>query len=664
MFFWLEDIQRDASYAARGLARNPGFAIAAVVTLALGIGAATAVFSVVNAVLLRPLPYPDSDRLIRIVERLPARSANTPLGRRTGMTWTEFSDWRARTTTLSAMAYVVTPPITLMPTATGSARLTGALVSSNTLGMLGGRALLGRTLDMRDDAVGSGVVVLSAGAWHRYFQADPGIVGRTVALKTLGPEAGFLDGTPLTVVGVMDPSFDYPSPAIDFWTPISDDSPARRRSAGGVIARLRDGTSIQAAADDANAIGEGLRPKPTAGPLSQPLPSGVRRFDVEAVKEQLVAPSRPALRVLTIAVGVLLLIVCANVANLLLARGTTREREIAVRLAIGASRGRVLRQLIAESFVLAAVGGVLGAALAIGGVALVRESGSAHAQGAFQIAFGGAMLPRLHEVVVDRRALGLALTLALATAVLVGMVPALNLSQTDGLHALSYRGAGGQGGATRGDMRLRDVLMVCQLAMATMLLVGAALLINSFGRLSRLDPGWNAKGVLTFYLVMPQDYSTARKAELIERVITELRALPRVQSAGFTYAGPLLGLVDTLGTFVPPGRTPEEMRGNPDNPQIRAVSYDYLQTMGVRLIAGRWFDARDDAAAPRQLSSTASWSSDCSATRTRWDDSCTWTVAWSSRRRRSSEWSRTCGRPASISNRRHRCSSTTARSWR
>jgi putative ABC transport system permease protein len=594
----MDTLLNDLTYAARGLRKNFGFAAVATITIALGIGACTAIFSVVNAVLLRPLPFTDSDRLVRIVERLPARAANTPPGRRTGMTWTEFSEWRARTTTLSAMAYAVTPPITLMPTAAGSARLTGALVSSNTIGMLGGRTVLGRTLDARDDAAGSGVVVLSAGAWRRYFQADPGVVGRMVALKTLGPEAGFLDGTPRTVVGVMDASFDFPSPLIDFWTPISEDSSARRGSAGGVIARLRDGVSIQAATDEANALGEGLRPRPTSGPLSQPLPAGTRRFDVEAVKEQVIAPSRPALRVLAIAAGVLLLIVCANVANLLLARGTTREREIAVRLAIGASRGRVLRQLIAESFVLAVAGGLLGAALASGGVALVREFGSTHAQGVFQISFGGAMLPRLHEITVDGRVLGLAIAVALVTALLVGIVPAFKLSRTDSLGALGSRGAGGQGSATRGDMRLRDVLVVGQLAMATMLLVGASLLINSFSRLSRLDPGWNASGVLTFYLVMPQDYSTARKAELIERLITELRAVPRVQSAGYTYAGPLLGIVDTFGTFVPQGRTPDEMRGNPDNPQIRAVSHDYLQTMGVRLIAGRWLDARDDAAAP------------------------------------------------------------------
>ena len=327
-------------------------------------------------------------------------------------------------------------------------------------------------------------------------------------------------------------------------------------------------------------------------------PRDTRRFDVEAVKEQVVGPSRPALYVLAIAVGILLLLVCANVANLLLVRGTTRERrdrrppgrrcQPRARRAPAARGGHRAR----------AVGGVLGAALAMGGVVLVREFASPHAQGAFQISFGGAMLPRLNEIAVDARVLGLAIVVAVVTALLVGIVPAFTMSRLDHARVLGHRGAGGRGGAMRAEMRLRDVLVVGQLAMAMMLLIGAGLLINSFHRLSRVDPGWNASGVLTFYLVMPQDYSTARKAELIERLIDELRDVPGVQSAGFTYAGPLLGLVDQFGTFVPPGRTPDEMRGNPDNPQIRAVSHDYLQTMGARLIAGRWFDARDDAAAP------------------------------------------------------------------
>ena len=601
---WVDDLRGDVPYAVRGLMRTPGFTIAAVLTLALGIGAATAVFSVVNAVVLDPLPYRDSERLVRIVERAPAPSANAPLLRRTGMTWSEFTEWRRRTTTLSDMALTINPPITLMPTSAGSARLTGTLLSANTFAVLGANARLGRTLDAADEGAGSNVVVISTGAWQRYFQGDPGIIGRSITLKTLGPEAGFLDGTPLTIVGVMPQTFDYPIPNADYWAPITESTwtqavlgpTARERFPGGVIARLRDGTAVPAATDEANSLGERIRPKPAAGPFSRALPEGVRRFDVEGVKEQIVAPSRPALGVLTIAVGAVLLIVCANVANLLLARGTVRRREIAVRLAVGASRGRILRQLITESLVLSAIGGLLGALLAVGGVYLLREFASPHAQGVFQLSFGGAMLPRLHEIGVDGRLLGLAMALAAVTALLVGVMPAFRMSRVEHMQVMNARGAGGQGGG--GDTRLRGLLVVAQMVVATILLVGAGLLINSFMRLARVDPGWNPAGVLTFYLVMPQDYSTTRKAELIENLLTELRRLPEVKSAGYTYAGALLGIVDTVGPFVPPGRTNEEMRDHPDTPHLRAMSHGYLETMSVRLLSGRVFNSGDDAAAP------------------------------------------------------------------
>jgi predicted permease len=592
------DLADDTAYAFRGLRRSPGFTIAAVLTLALGIGAATAVFSVINTVLLEPLPYRDSDRLVRIVERAAPANPGSPLLRRTGMSWAEMAEWRKVTTTISDMAFSLTPPITLMPTAAGSARLTGALVSANTFAMLGASARLGRTLDPADEAPGSTVVVISTGAWQRYFQGDPGILGRTITLKTLGPEAGFLDGTPLTIVGVMPASFDFPIPNADYWAPIPEGSPARKWPGGGVMAKLQEGITLAVAVDEANAIGDGLRPKPTSGPMSRALPTGERRFTVEGVKEQVVASSRPALRVIAIAVTAVLLIVCANVAGLLLARGTARQREVAVRLAIGAGRGRILRQFLTESMVLAVIGGVLGAIMAVGFIDLLREFASPHAQGVFQLSFGGAMLPRLHEVGVDLGLLALAMSLAMATALMVGVLPAFRMSRVDHAQVMNYRGAGGQGGARRGDTRARSALVVAQLALATMLLVGAGLLINSFSRLARVDPGWNASGLLTFYLVMPQDYSTARKAALIDALLTELRRQPDAQGVGYTYAGPLLGIVDRLGVFVPAGRTPDEMRDSPDNPQIRAVSYDYLQTVGARLVSGRWFAPSDDAGAP------------------------------------------------------------------
>ena len=594
---WPDDLRRDLVYAVRGLAHAPGFTAAAVLTLSLGIGVTTAVFSVVNTVLLEPLPYKDPDQLVRVVERAAPREPSGPLLRRTTMIWPEVGQWKERTSTLSDFVYTISPPITLMPTPGGSARLVGALVSANTFGFLGATARLGRTLHQQDDAAGANTVVISSAAWQRYFAGDPGIIGRTVMLKTFGPEAGFLDGTPLTVVGIMPESFDFPFANCDFWAPISEGSLARTKMGGQVIARLRDGVSIQAAIEEANSIGEALRPKPTSGPLSKPLPPGERRFIVESMKEQIVAPTRQALRVLAVAVSAVLLIVCANVASLLLARGNARQREVAVRLAIGATRGRVIRQFLTESAVLAAIGGAVGVLVSIGGVRFVRELASPLAPGPFRISFGGAMLPRLHEVGPDAKLLALAILLTAVTAMFVGIIPALRGTRFQQAQAMNQRGAAGQSGGRRGELHLHDALVVGQLSIAIILLVGAGLLINSFGKLSRLDPGWNAAGVLNFYLVMPQDYPTARKAALIDNVLTELRRVPEVRNAGYTYAGPLLGLVDGVGTFVPQGRTVDQVKDLPE-PQIRAVSHEYLQTMGVRLLAGRWFEARDDGPAP------------------------------------------------------------------
>ena len=365
-----------------------------------------------------------------------------------------------------------------------------------------------------------------------------------------------------------------------------------------MIARLRDGISAEAATDEANVIGDALRPKPTSGPLSLPLPEGTRRFDVEPIKEQTVAASRPALTVLALAVGVVLLIACANVATLLLARGTARHREVAVRLALGASRGRIARQLLTESVILTAIGGGVGALLAVGGVQALRNLASPNAQGPFLISFGGVMIARLHEVTVGGRMLAIAVGLSAFTALVISVLPVLKVSRTDHVQTTGVRGARGDAGGLRSDTRVRNLLVTGQVATATLLLVGAGLLINSFARLTRVGPGWNPSGLLTFYLVAPQEYTTQRKAMLVDDLLVELRRTPGVQAAGFTYAGPLLGLIDHFGVFVPPGSTPEEMRGIPDAPQIRSVSHDFLQTMGVRLLAGRWLAPRDDAGAP------------------------------------------------------------------
>jgi hypothetical protein len=239
---------RDVRYGVRSLARNGSFTLAAVTTLALGVGVTTAVFSILNTVLLQPLPYRDSNQLVRIVERAAPRTTAGPLLRRTSMRWSEMEEWRARNTTLSDLAYTISPPITLTPTPGGSVRLSGTLVSSNLFSILGAHALLGRTLDTRDEAPGSDAVVISEGAWHRYFQGDPAIIGRTIAIKTQGPEAGFLDGTPLTIVGVMPHEFDFPVPHCDYWAPITAASPVRSwPGSGSVITFRRWASGVQAA---------------------------------------------------------------------------------------------------------------------------------------------------------------------------------------------------------------------------------------------------------------------------------------------------------------------------------------------------------------------------------------------------------------------------------
>jgi putative ABC transport system permease protein len=229
---------------------------------------------------------------------------------------------------------------------------------------------------------------------------------------------------------------------------------------------------------------------------------------------------------------------------------------------------------------------------------VLRNLASPNAQGPFLISFGGTMIPRLHEVVVDGRMLAIAMGLSALTALVISVLPVLRLSRIDHVQAIGARGASGEASGVRSDTRLRNLLVAGQMATTTLLLVGAGLLVNSFSRLAHVDPGWNASGLLTFYLVIPQEYHTQRKALLVEELLGELRRTPGARGAGFTYAGPLLGLIDHFGVFVPPGRTREEMRGIPDPPQIRSVSHDFLQTMGGRLLAGRWLEPRDDAGAP------------------------------------------------------------------
>ena len=585
VFRWLDETRGDLSYAARSLARSRSFTIAAILTLSVGIGATTAIYSIVDTILLQPLPFPDSDRLVRVIENYwnPGLKRVTPRE----ISHQEFLEWRSRVKTLTDAAVVIAMAQRMVRTPDGAAGLWGAMVSSNTFTALRSQAFIGRTIVAADDD-GPDVVVLSFDTWRRHFHSDPAVVGTAIEFRT----GALLTPIPprlLTVLGVMPPDFQLPTGRLDFFTPILLD-PSKPSPRGTMMARMAPGVPQAAVLDEINAIGASMRPPwPTDAP-----PLMVPRFEVHGLKDQTVRPLQPALRVLLAAVIVVLLVVCANVANLLLVHGTARQREVAVRLAVGASRTRIVRHVLAECALLAVAGGLLGALLGAAGVTLVRQLATVDATGIFKLMFGTTILPRGHEVQVDLKVLGIAFGIAAATSVIFGMLPALRLSRTNHLQAMRSRGSG----TGRGESRLRGALVVAQLALATSLLVAAGLLSHSFFKLSAVNKGYDAANVLDVQLLFPDQYTTAKKAETIATLLARFRSLPGVRSAGFSRHGVLIGEELTLGTFVPPGRTLDEMRAENIRPRVRSVSDGYLTAMGVPLFAGRELAPSDDATAP------------------------------------------------------------------
>jgi putative ABC transport system permease protein len=577
---WLGDVEQDVRYAIRTLRKSPGFATVAVLTLALGIGATTAIYSVVDTILLQPLPFPDSDRLVRVIENVPSyEPGRAPFQR--GRTYQQFLEWRARTRTLSDIAGI-SPAIGLARTSEGTARLWGSTVSTNAFTLLGARAMLGRTLVSGDDA-NPDVVVLSFDTWQRVFRSDTGVVGTTVEFLRAERE-----GRLLTIIGVLPAAFEFPTGRADFYTPFGPDEASRPYISITLIGRLRADVTMEGARQEANTIGGAIVPPQRANAPAMTVP----RFEVQGLKDRAVAELRPALRVFLGAVAVVLMIVCANVANLLLARGTTRQREMAVRFAIGASRGRVVRQVLTECLVLASAGGALGALFGAAGVTLVKELASVEAPGIFRLGLGASILPRVNEIGLDVKMFAVAVGIAALASLVFGVLPALHLSRTHHLQAMGPRG----GGSGRGPSRIRAALVIGQLVMATVLLVGAGLLIRSFDKLTAVERGYDPSNVLALQLVFPPDYPVARKSDTIEAVLTRLRAMPNVEAAGFSRAGMLIGEQITIGTFVPEGRTLEEMRAYPVRASLRPVSHGFLTAMGAPLLDGRELEATDAAA--------------------------------------------------------------------
>jgi putative ABC transport system permease protein len=577
-FRWLDDARADVVYAVRSLGRNPGFAIAAIFTLALGIGAATAISSVVDTVMLQPLPFPGGDRLVSLNEE--GRGPRDPR-----MNYQEYVAWRTRTRTLSGLATASWNPQIAVTTPNGTARMTALIVSANYFELLGARAALGRTIVAADDA-NPQVAVLTFETWRRHYGGDPGILGKTLdARPSSGAEARYL-----TIVGVLPEHHETLAATTDFYMPLEPvTSNGRPTGVNSLMGRLRDDVSLEAAREEANALGSAIRPPRSASapPLTGP------RFVVERVKDGMVAALKPALRIFLAAVAVLLIIVCANVANLLLARGTARQREIAIRFALGASRGRIVRQILTECLVLAITGGAFGAAIGAAGVMAIKQLATIESQGVFRIVMGGSVLPRMQEVGIDPRFFAIAFGFAALACVLFGLLPALHLSATSSLRAIGTRG----GGTARAETRTRTALIVTQLAMATVLLVGAGLLSRSFNNLMSVTKGYDPSHVLAFQLVVPETYTTARRAETFDRLLDRLRAQPAVRSAGFAFAGILVMIQNTVGTFIPPGGNVEQLSSEQNNPRLKSVSPGYLEAVGASVLGGRLFAEEDGSAA-------------------------------------------------------------------
>ncbi len=586
-FVWLEALRQDVRHAARSLARSPGFALVVVLTLALGIGADTAIFSVVNAVLLRPLPYADADRLVRLVEQVPgSETRDGQPQRRVVFTGADLDALQDSRTLSQTAGYGLS--VLIMRAPDEAVRFMAAAVSPAVFGTLGVRPLAGRLFEPQDGAPGADqVVVIGYDLWQAHFGGDPRVIGQPVSLQPLlgasRPNQAY------TIVGVMPPAFHFPDGRTRAWIP-SRFGAAQRAFA---IARLAKGASIDAAEAEAGSILSRARGRdPQKSDAAPPV-----RVTLVRLQDDLVAPVRPALIVLAVAAACVLLIACANVASLLLARTAGRQREIAVRLALGAGRGRVIRHLLAESVMLSLAGGLAGTVLAIGGVELLRTLAAALSR----IDLGGGVsLPRLDEVGVDGAALLFAVATSIVAGLLVGVGSALRASRPARMNALrESRAATGPGLLRVRPRGARGSLVAAQIVLATTLLVDAGLLVHSFVALAAVDLGYDPSNVLTFQVATPGDlYPDARVQAFAERLVARLRGIPGVAAAGFARQLPLVQLVDSLPLRTAPA-APAAPSASP--PDIRLVSRDYLKTMGVRVIDGRGFGDGDGPGRPRVL---------------------------------------------------------------
>jgi putative ABC transport system permease protein len=560
----MRTILQDLRYGARMLLKKPGFTLIAVSTLALAIGASTAIFSIVNAVLLRPLPFKDTDRLVAMWESNPQNKQNE-------VSAANFIDWRNRNQVFEQVAALSYANVSL----TGGdepERLQGVTVTPSFFHALGAQARWGRTFLPEEEGPGAApVVVLSHSVWQRRFAADPTLIGKTVTLNGIGR----------TVVGIMPPDFQLEFPInrqADLWLPrVFTPQLAANRQAHFlyVFARLKPGVAIAQGQAEMGSI---------ARRLAEQYPNTNTGASVTLVplQEQIVGKVRRSLLVLLGAVGFVLLIACANIANLLLGRAAARQRETAIRAALGATRRRVVRQLLTESALLAVLGGALGLLLAVWGIDLLAT-------------VGHATLPRLNEIGIDGQVLGFTLLVSLLTGVVFGLAPALQATAANLNESLKE---GGRSSAAGFRQRLRSLLVVAEVALALVLLVGAGLLMRSFWRLLQVNPGFQPDHVLAMDVALPSaKYAQGnQQAAFFQQALQRIESLPGIISAGAVVNLPLSGNNSTTGVTADDRPTPAP----PDVPQIdyRLISANYFRTLNIPLRAGRQFTERDAQGSP------------------------------------------------------------------
>jgi predicted permease len=583
----LESLWRDVRYALRGVRRNPGFAAVVIVTLALGMGANTVMFSVINAVMLRPLPYRDANRLVLIWTDDVRRGLH-----RESTAYRTITDWKERGHAFSDIAFYSAgrvTPLTNNPAVRGRSRR--ALVSGNLLDLLGVQPALGRAISRDDEAARAPVVVISYGFWQRWFAADPGVVGRALPLD----DASKGGADALTVIGVMPAGFFFPDKDTELWTPAttywrftresSERAPewARRWTA---VARLAPGVSVASARTEMARIGRELA---STYQTSVPDFPGFATTIMPVLDSIAGADLQWALWILFGATALVLLVACANVANLLLARGAARHHEFAIRRALGGGRGRLMRQLAIEHAVLALAGGAAGLALASWGMGIVKTGAASY-------------VPRIEETSLDVRVLIAAAVASIAAAVAFGTVPALRLSTTDATDALR------DGTRTVGSRRMRrsrGVMVLAECALAMILLAAAGLLLRSLDRLLSIDPGFDPRGVLTMRLEFPSDppptaeerrqtsgidqMRARAREQAMNDLLARLQAIPGVEATGFI--DDLFASSEGNKAITIPSRPGEAVTGQLNNGW---VTQGFFETLRVPLKRGRLL-GRDDA---------------------------------------------------------------------